>query len=88
MTNYYEVLGIEQGSTPQEIKKSFRRRAKEIHPDVRRDGGIRSEEDMRLLLAAYAVLGSMTARSGPRLWDSTIGSTCESAPTIPSASQS
>lgn len=62
MTNYYEVLGIEQGSTPQEIKKSFRRRAKELHPDVRRDGGSRSEEDMRLLLAAYAVLGDLEKR--------------------------
>ena len=35
MINYYEILGIAQDSTAQEIKKSFRKRAKEIHPDVR-----------------------------------------------------
>ena len=62
MTNYYDVLGIVRGSTPQEIKKSFRRRAKELHPDVRRDGDGRTEEQMRLLLAAYSVLGDLEKR--------------------------
>ena len=62
MVNYYEVLGIAPNSTAQEIKKSFRKRAKEIHPDVRPDDNSRSEEEMRLLLAAYAILGDMEKR--------------------------
>jgi tetratricopeptide (TPR) repeat protein len=62
MINYYEVLGIAQNSTAQEIKKSFRRRAKEIHPDVRPDDARRGEEQMRLLLAAYQVLGDIEKR--------------------------
>lgn len=62
MTNYYDVLGITQGSTPEEIKKSFRRRAKELHPDLRRDDGARSQEEMRLLLAAYSVLSDLDKR--------------------------
>jgi tetratricopeptide (TPR) repeat protein len=62
MINYYEVLGIAQNSTAQEIKKSFRRRAKEIHPDVRPDDARRGEEQMRLLLAAYEVLGDIDKR--------------------------
>ncbi len=52
MINYYEVLGITQDSTTQEIKKSFRRRAKEIHPDVRQDDAGQAQEEMRLLLTA------------------------------------
>jgi len=63
MINYYEVLGISQDSTAQEIKKSFRRRAKELHPDVRPADGARTEEQMRLLLAAYEVLSNLEKRS-------------------------
>ncbi len=59
MINYYEILGIAQNSTAQEIKKSFRRRAKEIHPDVRPEAAQRSEEEMRLLLTAYEVLNDI-----------------------------
>jgi curved DNA-binding protein CbpA len=62
MINYYEILGIAQNSTAQEIKKSFRKRAKEIHPDVRPDNDHRSEEEMRLLLAAYEVLSDIEKR--------------------------
>jgi len=62
MTNYYDVLGISRASSPEEIKKSFRRRAKELHPDLRGDEGARSQEEMRLLLAAYNVLGDIQKR--------------------------
>jgi tetratricopeptide (TPR) repeat protein len=62
MINYYEILGIAQDSTAQEIKKSFRKRAKEIHPDVRPDSDRRSEDEMRLLLSAYEVLSDMQKR--------------------------
>lgn len=62
MVNYYEVLGIAPNSTAQEIKKSFRKKAKEIHPDVRPDYDRRSEEEMRLLLAAYEILGDLEKR--------------------------
>ena len=62
MINYYEVLGITQDSTTQEIKKSFRRRAKEIHPDLRQNEARQSEEDMRLLLTAYEVLSDDARR--------------------------
>jgi curved DNA-binding protein CbpA len=63
MVNYYEVLGIAQNSSSQEIKKSFRRRAKEIHPDVRPDSENGSDAEMRLLLTAYEILGDMEKRA-------------------------
>lgn len=34
MKNYYEILGLNQDASEQEIKKAFRRLAKEWHPDV------------------------------------------------------
>jgi tetratricopeptide (TPR) repeat protein len=62
MVNYFEVLGIGQNSTTQEIKKSFRKRAKEIHPDLSPSDKSVSEERMRLLLTAYEVLSDIEKR--------------------------
>ncbi len=62
MVNYYEILGIGQDSTAQQIKKSFRKRAKEIHPDLRMEDKEQAESRMRLLLAAYEVLSDIRKR--------------------------
>lgn len=63
MINYYEVLGVAENSTAQQIKKSFRRRAKELHPDVRPETDRRTEDELRLLLSAYEVLSDIEKRS-------------------------
>lgn len=37
MKNYYQILGIDSGASEEEIRKAFRARAKEFHPDVNPD---------------------------------------------------
>ena len=51
--DYYAVLGIARESTPAEIKRAYRKLAREHHPDCR--GGCRSEEFLRIQ-EAYEVL--------------------------------
>lgn len=55
MKSYYEILKAETTSSPDQIKKAFRRRAKELHPDVNRDPGD-NVEAMQTLLRAYETL--------------------------------
>jgi len=59
MTNYYEILTVGQNASTQEIKKAFRERAKQLHPDVAGENGA---EEMRKLLAAYETLSNRDRR--------------------------
>lgn len=56
--NPYEVLGVGEDATPIEIKKAYRKRAKNAHPDT---GGDR--EEFQKVNAAYAVLSDPEKRS-------------------------
>lgn len=57
----YGVLGIKSAATPDEIKKAFRRLAKQWHPDVASDQD--AAEQFRSIKAAYDVLSDSVQRA-------------------------
>lgn len=59
-TDYYNLLGIGKDATPEQIKEAYRKLVLKYHPDVNKDP--KSEEKMRQLNAAYAVLSDPDKR--------------------------
>lgn len=57
----YDVLGVARGATPDEIKKAYRKLARQYHPDVNRDPS--AEESIKELNAAYEILSDEDKRA-------------------------
>lgn len=60
--NYYEVLGVSPQATSEEVKRAYRRLAREYHPDRNQDDP-RAETRFREVAAAYEVLSDPNKRS-------------------------
>ena len=60
MADHYEVLGVDRNATPDEIKKAYRRLARELHPDV--NPSSEAQERFKLVTHAYDVLSDPQQR--------------------------
>jgi molecular chaperone DnaJ len=57
--NYYQILGIDKNVDDNEIKKVFRKKANETHPD--KHGG--DDSEFKIINEAYQILGNKEKRS-------------------------
>lgn len=55
--DYYEILGVPRDATQEQIKKAYRKLAKQYHPDAH-PGNKEYEEKFKLINEAYEVLGN------------------------------
>ncbi len=60
--NYYQILGVPRDASNEEIKKTFRKLARQYHPDVNPNNKL-AEEKFKDINEAYDVLSDETSRA-------------------------
>lgn len=61
MTDLYTILGVPRGASQAELKKAYRKLAKELHPDLH-PGDAKVADRFKEASAAYAILGDEKLR--------------------------
>src|SRR5436309_1718341 len=60
--DYYEVLGVSRGATVEEIKRAYRKLARQYHPD-RNPGDKQAAEKFKEIQDAYQTLNDKSKRA-------------------------
>ncbi len=61
MADYYDLLGVERDVDPENLKRAYRRLARQFHPDVNKDPA--AEETFKSIGRAYEVLSDPQTRA-------------------------
>jgi len=71
MKNPYEVLGIREGATVEEIKRAYKELVKKYHPDQYRNNPLSdlAEEKLKEINEAYDYLMKQNEKNGSQYWN-------------------
>ncbi len=79
MADYYALLGVTRDASAEELKKAYRKRARELHPDANPDDPAAAEK-FKEVAQAYEVLSDQTTRARyDRFGEAGVGSSAASS---------
>jgi len=61
--DYYKILGVDRGASQAEIKRAYRRKVKQFHPDINPQEKKQAEKEFTRLTEAYEVISDPEKRA-------------------------
>src|SRR5215510_4451622 len=59
----YKVLGVQRDASEDDVRRAYRKLAKELHPDLNPSNRAAAEERFKKVSAAYEIVGDATKRA-------------------------